>query len=277
VLTNNMIIKNKLKILFLFIICSFFLPSCNISSNKDINVSNSNKDLIFDLGAKNGSYLSVKINYNQNKSLKENPVSFNSEVEIEKKNFSIKNSINGFSGKRANIKLLRIYLVDSNSSDLVLANIKEGPFDIDITSVGSLGTFFTDLTGTSGSSSTGNLIFQNVKPGIYYIAISAYNSTTTIDSSQNLTNISSPSSINSRNITSLGRFALSDTGGDLISLGSVKISSMVRSGKAVYGLANNGITALGVTLNLIDVFGATIDSNTTITDGSYTIPATTLN
>lgn len=268
-------IKTNIKLLFSSIISSSLLFSCsekNLFSKNlietEVSFSNANinnysiketkkNNFTFDLGVKNGAFFSVVVNSDINKA------------------FSIKNSSNGFTGKRSDIKLLRIYLVDINSTDLTSGNLKAGPFDIDASSTGPSGTFFTSVTGTTGLTDTGTLSFKNVANGTFYLAIAAYNSTTVIDSSTNLTSVASGTSNTSRNITSgvsLGRFAISGTGGD--SAGSVAISKEVVSGKAQYTLV--GTTALGVTLTLADVFVATIDSNTTITDGSYTIPNITL-
>lgn len=271
-------LTKQLKILSYSMLCSFLVFSCSTSiplnnkaigneyfSNANINTLNysiqSNtksetnvSNFNFDLGTKNGASFSVKITSG-------------------KKGFSLKNSSNGFSGKRSDVKLFRLYLVDSNSTNLTGSNIKFGPFDINSSSTGSLATFFTNVTGVSGSSGNGNLTFSNVGAGTYYLAIAAYNSVSTINSTTNVTN----SSTNITATTNFGNFALSNSGGDSPNLnGVVTIASMVSGGKALYGLTNNGTASLGVTLNLVDVFGATLDATTTITEGSSTIPATTL-
>lgn len=236
-----------MNILTTLILSSILLVSCNILVNPNEN------NLNLDLGVKNGSSFSVKVNYNKTK------------------NFHTKNSSNGFTGKRSDIKLLRIYLVDNNGTSLVGTNIKHGPYDIDISNTGMLATFFTNVTGTSGTSGTGTLTFSNIGAGTYYVAIAAYRSTTTINNTTNIT----ISSTNITNVTNFGNFAISNTGGDATN-GVITIDATVSGGKAIYSLTNNGITSLGVTLNLIDSFGATIDAPATITQGNTTIPATTL-
>lgn len=266
-------IKNKLKMLLPFFITSFLLFSCNTLVNREIinkeekfsNVNNyifqSKKNIdesIFDLGNKNGSSISIVVNSKKNEP------------------FSAKSNTNGHTGKlKTDINLIRIYLVDSNASTLNGSNIKEGPFDITSASTGSLATFFTNVKGASG---IGNLSFSNVGAGTYYVAVAAYSSSVTIDNTTNINSKSTTPAGSSTNITSgsdLGRFALSTTGGDS-SNGVVVIGNMVSSGRAIYGLINNGTINLGVTLDLRDALGATIDSTTTITEGLSSIPSTTL-
>lgn len=224
----------------------------NIASNtKNPEIKNNN--LNFDLKTKNGSSFSVKFNFNKIK------------------DFSTKANTNGNPGKvNTDINLLRVYLVNNNTSNLNGTNIKYGPFDIDINSTGTLATFFSNIKGLG---KTGNLTFSNVGAGNYYVAIAAYSSATTINSTTNI--IKSTTNITSG--TNFGNFSLSNSGGDSPGLsGLVTVASMVVGGRAAYSLVNNGTANLGVTLNLINALGATIDATTTITQGSSTIPATSL-
>lgn len=271
-------LKNKLKILVSSTISSFLLFSCGVKDfpvnnllNTEVNFSNANsRDYIiqankkieeinnnsfnFDLGAKNGATFSVSLN-NKN----------------ENKGFSTKANKNGHTGKiKSDIQLLRIYLVDSNATNLTSSNIKYGPFDILVTNgVTSLDTFFSNVTGTSGN---GTLNFTNVNTGSYYVAVSGYNSTTVINSTSNITNKKTTpvgSSTNINNGTDLGRFALSTSGGDLPGLnGVLTVSSIIVNGRAGFGLINNGTANLGVDLKLEDAVSADIDTKVTLVDGA---------
>lgn len=122
-----------------------------------------------------------------------------------------------------NIQFLRFYLVDSNTdnSNLVDSNIKKGPFDI------SSGTLFTNLV--SGTPTT--VKFVSVPTGTtYHIAVAAYNSTSPVDNSTNITNLLANNNVNIT-ITSnptptgnMGTFSVSNGGGNS-NLGSVSVDS----------------------------------------------------
>ena len=168
--------------------------------------------------------------------------------------------------------LIRIYLVDSNSSTLGDSNIKYGPLDITSSNTGSLLTFFNNVKGSGG---TGNITFTNVGQGTYYVAVSTFDSTSSLDSTKNITNNTTNTvgsyTIITANSTNLGRFALSTSGGDSNS-GGIQIGSYSTS----YNLVNNGTSSLNINLALKSELGATIDSTTTITEGSSSIPSTSL-
>lgn len=189
------------------------------------------------------------------------------------KSFSIKSSSSGLTKKlKSDISLIRVYLVNNNSSNLNDSNIKFGPLDLTSSSTGTLLTFFNNLKDSSGS---GSLTFYNVGQGTYYVAVSAYENTSTIDETTNITDISNTTSGAYSTITSgstnLGRFAISTSGGDSNS-GSVEIGNLATG----YRLVNNGTDALNVDLKLRSEVGATIDSTVTITNGSSSIPSTTM-
>lgn len=267
-------LKNKLKLLVSSTISSFLLFSCGAKDlpvnnllNTEVNFSNANSrdysvqaskktdsGFTFDLGAKNGAAFSVTLNNNQNKG------------------FNTKANSNGVAPKVKNdIQLLRLYLVDSNASNLTSSNIKYGPFDIIVSNgKASLDTFFSDVKSTIG---TGSISFSNVGTGSYYVAVAAYSSTSTINSTTNISNLRTTpagSTTNINNGTNLGKFALSTSGGDAPGLsGIVTVAPMVdTNGRAVYGLINNGTNDLGVTLDLADSIGANIDTKVTLVDGS---------
>lgn len=255
-----MIKFTKTKFLLYSFVSSFLLFSCstNITGNSNEYKTESNKTEIenkinFDLGSNNKSTFSVKLSFSKNKT------------------FSTKNSSNGIPQKtKSNIQLLRLYLVNSNAISLSDSNIKSPSFDI------SSGSKFTSLkSGTSTS-----IQFNNVPNGTYYVAIAAYNSSTTVDSTTNITdkNTSSGYTNITSSSTNLGRFAISTSGGDSPSFnGVVTIADKIcDDGRACYGPINNNTPSLEVTLTLAGAIGATIDSTITITNGSSTIPSSSM-
>ncbi|MBC7475940.1 MAG: hypothetical protein H7263_16780 [Candidatus Sericytochromatia bacterium] len=183
------------------------------------------------------------------------------------KGFKLKGSTAGQAPKtKTDIKLIRFYLVDSNASSLGNTNIQSSSFDITGSSTGTLGTLFTNLTNTGG---TGTIKFINVSSGSYYVAAAAYSSTTTINSTTNINNLNTLPAGNSTNINltspstiNLGRFSLSNSGGDAPGL-----SGLVTVGSS-YNLINNGTATLGLSLNLADSVGASIETDVTFIDGA---------
>lgn len=246
---------------FVFLITSLFVFSCSELSITNTKVnhsykidSNKNNSLVFVVDKNNhrGGSFSVKLNFND---------------------FSIKSNTSGVVKKvKTDISLVRIYLVDSNSATLSDSNIKFGPLDLTSSSTGSLLTFFNNVKGASG---TGSLTFTNVGQGTYYVAVAAFDVTSGLDSTKNIVNTSTSTAGAYTTITAsstnFGRFALSTSGGDS-NLGSVLIGGQGTG----YNLVNNGTSALNVNLALRSELGATLDATTTITEGSSTIPATTL-
>mgnify|MGYP001605642036 CR=1 FL=1 len=189
----------------------------------------------------------------------------------EKKIYTVKDSASGDPAKtRTEIQLFRFYLVDSNGASLTNTNLKTPAFDITSSSSGTLGTLFTTLK----AGSTGTLKIINVSTGTYYFAAAAFNSTTVIDSTTNISNLSTTPAGSSTNIiisgpSDLGRFALSTSGGDLPGLNGV-----VTVG-ADLTLTNGGTAPLGLSLSLADVKGADIESGVIVNGGSTIVPAVT--
>lgn len=112
---------------------------------------------------------------------------------------------------KADIALIRFYLVDSKTtSNLVDANIIKGPFDL------SSGTLFDSLK--AGTATT--LTFASVPAGTYYVAASAYSSSSTVDSTTNITNLTTNTFANITITTAptptgnMGTFSISNSGGD---------------------------------------------------------------
>lgn len=248
--------QNFLKNLLTFIMCFLLLLSCskaNINTSYNIE-SGKRTGLIFKVSENdnNRGVFSVNLNFND---------------------FSLKSNTNGQEKKvKSDISLIRVYLVDSNSSTLSDSNIKFGPLDLTSSNTGSLLTFFNNVKGTSGSSS---LRFTNVGQGTYYVAVAAFDDTSGLDSTKNLSNTSSSTSGAYTTITAsstnFGRFALSTSGGDSNG-GSVEVGGY----SVHYSLVNGGTNPLNVNLALKSGIGATLDATTTITEGNTTIPATTL-
>lgn len=112
---------------------------------------------------------------------------------------------------KADIALIRFYLVDSKTtSNLVDANIIKGPFDL------SSGTLFDSLK--AGTATT--LTFASVPAGTYYVAASAYSSSSTVNSTTNITNLTTNTFANITITTAptptgnMGTFSISNSGGD---------------------------------------------------------------
>lgn len=255
----NTIYYSKLKkIINLSILSSITLSILSCSTNMDylysIESNNDKNNLFINLNNYNnkiiGESISVDINFNY---------------------FSIKNSVNGQTKQlKSDIDLIRVYLVDSNTSTLSDSNIKFGPLDISSNSTGTLLTFFNNIKGTSGN---GSIKFSNVGAGTYYVLVGAYSDTVTINSTTNITdntnNTLGAYTTLTESSVDLGRFAISTSGGDSNS-GSVEIGNLATG----YSLVNNGTDALNVDLKLRSEVGATIDSTVTITNGSSSIPST---
>lgn len=254
-LTNKICYSKSKKLIKLsvlsFTTLSILSCSNNINYPYKIESNNDKNNLVINVNNQANSIdksISVNINFNS---------------------FSIKNSINGQTKKlKADINLIRVYLVDNNTSTLSDSNIKFGPLDISSSSTGTLLTFFNNLKGTSG---TGSIKFSNVGAGTYYVIVGAYSDTGTIDSTTNITdntnNTSGAYSTLTESSVDLGRFAISTSGGDSNS-GSVEIGNLATG----YSLVNNGTSPLNVNLKLRSEVGAIIDSTVTITNGSSTIP-----
>lgn len=253
-----MSLLNKLTVPFITLIIPF-LTSCNAINMFDAFISynfinKNNFTIDVGNGKKTSATFPIKINFDNSND----------------KTFFTKNSSSGIAGKtKGQIQLIRFYLVDSNATTLTDSNIKEGPFDVISTSPGSLGTLFTNLTGAG----TGTINFTNVKTGTYYVAVAAYSSTTTVDSTTNITNLSTTpgdyTGITISGPVDLGRFALSSTGGDFNTSGSITVGTSPN-----YVLTNSPTNPLVVNLKLADAVGATLESSVTITNGTTTYTGT---
>jgi hypothetical protein len=117
----------------------------------------------------------------------------------------------GTTNIKSDINLIRFYLVNSKTtSNLVDANIIKGPFDI------TSGALFTSLK----SGALTNLSFDSVPLGTYYVASAAFSSSTIVDSSTNITNLTKNTFANITITTSpaptgnMGTFSISNSGGD---------------------------------------------------------------
>lgn len=117
----------------------------------------------------------------------------------------------GSTNVKADIALIRFYLVNSKTtSNLVDANIIKGPFDL------SSGTLFDSLK--AGTATT--LTFASVPAGTYYVAGAAYNSSGTVDSTTNITNLTTNTFANITITTAptptgnMGTFSISNSSGD---------------------------------------------------------------
>lgn len=144
----------------------------------------------------------------------------------------------GTTNVKADINLIRFYLVNSNStSNLVDTNIIKGPFDL------STGSNFTSLK--AGTATT--LTFASVPAGTYYIAGAAYSSSSTIDSTTNITNLTTNTfsnitiTTNPTPIGNMGTFSVSNSGGDSGTTGRVVVSS-------AYGISTNSPVVLPLKL-----------------------------
>ncbi|MEK7431995.1 MAG: hypothetical protein AABZ74_02595 [Cyanobacteriota bacterium] len=255
-----------IKIIQNIIIMTVFV---SISSCANFNTNNIKIDFPYtiDSNTKNKSFI-FNVDKNNNKG-----ISFS--INLNFNDFLLKSSTSGNLKKiKSDISLLRVYLVDNNSSTLNASNIKSGPFDLTSnTPTGTLLTFFNNVKDTNGN---GTLTFINVGAGTYYVAIAAYDSSSSLDYTKNIVdtsnNISGAYTNITVNDTNLGRFALSTTGGDY-DLGKIEVErTILTDGSIDYKLVHNGTTSLNINLALKSGFGAIIDSNLTITNGNNTIP-----
>lgn len=129
----------------------------------------------------------------------------------------------GSTKSKSDIQLLRFYLVNKNvdNEPILDEHILKGNFDI------TTGTKFDSLK--AGTPTT--MRFKNIPVGQYYVAVAAYESTTTVDSTTNITNLTEN---NNANITittaptptgNMGTFSISNTGGDSGDLGRIIVNT----------------------------------------------------
>ncbi len=149
-----------------------------------------------------------------------------------------KDSAGGESNKvSTDITAFEVYLVDSASAPSGALSAAFGPFTIPV-----------NLTAMSQT-----IVFTNVTTSIgrFYVAVKA------LQGAANITNLASTSTISGEHVY------ISSTGGN--ATGGVAVGAA-----PTYAITE--VAQLGISLILLDALGATIDSNTTVTDGS-TAPA----
>ncbi|MEZ0368787.1 MAG: hypothetical protein ACAI44_06840 [Candidatus Sericytochromatia bacterium] len=151
--------------------------------------------------------------------------------------FAMKASSSGTSNSTtANITAVDVWLVDSAAAPTGTLTPAFGPFNVVRTGAGPYTIVFNNVTTSANK---------------YYVAIRALNS------GANITNIGSGASI-----AGAGNVYVSTGGGE--GTGEVAVGAA-----PTYTVSN--VTQLTVNLKLLDALGATIDSRTTITNGS-TVP-----
>jgi hypothetical protein len=119
--------------------------------------------------------------------------------------------IDGSSKSKSDVQSVRFYLVDNNTDNgnIVDSNILEGSFNL------SSGTKFDSLK--AGTATT--MRFKNIPVGSYYVAVAAYDSSSTVDSTTNITNLTANNNANITITTSpaptgdMGTFSISNSGG----------------------------------------------------------------
>lgn len=153
-----------------------------------------------------------------------------------RENFSVKASSSGTTNSTsANITSVDVWLIDSAGAPSGALTAAFGPFNVVRTGAGPYTIVFNNVTTSTNK---------------YYVAIRAKNG------AANITNLGSGATIGGSNV--------------YVSTGGGEGAGQVAVGAApTYTVSNTA--QLTVTLKLLDALGATIDSQTTITDG-YTTP-----
>jgi len=161
----------------------------------------------------------------------------------------------------ANLKSLKFWLVEAATNSPPSGNVG-GNFT-------NIKTVSLDTTTASHTATFTNVPDNSSSSKSYFVCAAAYNDTIGGTSGQvastNITNLGATVTFGSNN-----RAFVSTAGGDPSNLGSINVTNVALVPSI--GTASLSIPAL----KLLDGTGAIVDSSVTVTDGSSTIPATTV-